>query len=421
MKTISSIVLGALLLAACNLPGENLPAPTGTPAAAPSPTAPPPPPLPPTPTAATPGCVPPQGDPGPLAPGPLADYPAKALAFLDRGGTREQLDAQLYAAGVENQPIGVVEADFTADGKHDVVISLFDPASSMYPPAGLLGVYVCTGGRFTLAYSLAAGQFEGGPKIWVAQDLNADGAADLLVSTTTCGAHTCFDTMQILVWNGATFENRLAGPTDELPYPAAQVTDADGDGIFTLEVTGSGFGSVGAGPQRAITWIWGYDAASGRWVKTGEVAGPSNFRLHVLHDADAALSRGELDVALVLYSRVTSDPTLEDWLDPAAEQATLGAYARYKTMVVYLLKGQLDLAQAVLTDLLAAFPGETSQHAYAVLAGQVHGAFLAGGADAACAAATAYAADHGAQVLEPLGSIYFGYANPDYTPEEMCP
>ena len=47
--------------------------------------------------------------------------------------------------------------------------------------------------------------------------------------------------------------------------------------------------------------------------------------------------------------------------------------------------------------------------------------FSTDGQAAGCAAVHAYAAQHESQILEPLGSDVYGYFNPDYSAEDICP
>jgi hypothetical protein len=43
------------------------------------------------------------------------------------------------------------------------------------------------------------------------------------------------------------------------------------------------------------------------------------------------------------------------------------------------------------------------------------------GVAAGCVATRSYALEHADQVLDRLGSRAFGYVNPDFTVEEVCP
>ena len=147
---------------------------------------------------------------------------------------------------------------------------------------------------------------------------------------------------------------------------------------------------------------------------------PSNYRIHVLHDAeDAALAR-DYEQALMDYDRVNSDLALVDWMDPEVEKANLSAYALFKTAVVSLIQNKVDLAQATFDQLAASYPPGTKGHAFVELAVAFQAAYPAGGVPSGCAAARQYAVDHPDQVLLLLGSAVYGYANRDVSPQDIC-
>jgi hypothetical protein len=198
------------------------------------------------------------------------------------------------------------------------------------------------------------------------------------------------------------------------------VTDFDGDGVYTFEATGTAIGSVGAGPQRDRIRVWEYDSATGYWVFSSETLGPSDFRIHVVHDADAAMRRGEYLIAALLYQQVIEDDALKDWMDFSLERAYLSAYSYFKRIVAESFLGELEQANDLLEEMARLYI-ETDQQAYVEMSGLFVEAFLTGGEEAGCTAAHEYAALNPETVLAPLGSATFGYANPDYEPEDICP
>jgi tetratricopeptide (TPR) repeat protein len=348
-------------------------------------------------------------------------YPQAIQDFLNNGGTPSDLDEALYNAGVANQPVAVKTADMTGDGQAEVVVSIFDPASQVMPPSGKLMIYTCNGGAYQLAYQEESPEAWGAPGIRYLQDLNADGKSELIESEGSCGAHTCFEDVKIIAWDGEGFKNLFEGSSKEIPYPDIRITDADGDGIFDVEIAGSGYGSVGAGPQRNVIDIWKYDPSSGTWKFDKEVLQDSNYRIHVLHDAETAAKNGDYAGALELYDRVINDPSLEDWMDPETEKANLSAYVLFKTGVIYTVEGQQDQANAAFEQLSNQYPQGVPQHAYVEMANAFQQAYASDGLEAACTAAKTYASEHADQVLAPLGPQAFGYANREFTPDDVCP
>jgi hypothetical protein len=367
-----------------------------------------------------PVCVP-QGLHDPLPATSFEEYPNAFLLFLNTGGAPSALQANMENLSIANSDSSVSVADLTGDKKNDVVVSFLEPDPQTVPPPGALLVYICRGDQYTLAHIELSDNFLSAPRILRLQDLNADGSADLLFSSTTCGAHTCFESTQILAWNGVDFEPRLDGGTDDLPSPDLQITDYDRDGVYDIEMTAGGFSSVGAGPQRSLTRIWEYNPGSGLWEPSQQILGTSDYRIHILHDADAASRNGEYQVALVLYDQVINNPDLLDWMEKEEEKLNIGAYARYKLVVVYALQGNLERAQSFLDEIDSVYSVNIPQRVYIDMAIEFLIAYEQGGQEAGCLAAHQFAALNAGQVLSPLGSLTFGYANPDYTPLDVCP
>jgi hypothetical protein len=367
-------------------------------------------------------CVTP-GDPGSLLDVTFDAYPKAIQQFLNEGGWVNELDQALYSAGIANLPVAVEAAEMTGDGSEEVVVSIFDPGSDNTPPAGLLLIYACDQGEYQLAYqvdSRSSVPSGGAHGIFILQDLNADSLSELVTSSATCGAHTCYERVQIINWDGSQFVNRLEGETDDLPHPNIYIEPSEVAGIYDIYVTGSGIGSVGAGPQRNSTRVWSFDEQTQLWRVSSFRLEESNYRIHVLHDAGIAVKDGDYQQALMLYSRVISDTTLEDWVDPPLEQALIQAFARYQLVAIYTLQDRAAFASTMLGEMENAYPPESPQHGFFEMAAAYVKGYQEGGAEAACAAAVEYAAAHPG-VLEPLGPQTFGYGNPTYYPADVCP
>jgi hypothetical protein len=364
-----------------------------------------------------------QGDSSPLPNGHFELYPQAILQFLNEGGWVDELDEALYAAGVANMPVPVDAAEMTGDEFEEVVVSIFDPGSANMPPSGMLLIYTCHQNEYQLAYqedSRPIGPSTGTPGITFLQDLNADGTSELVASSRTCGAHTCFERVQVLGWDGREFINRLDGLTDDLPHPTVYLQPSGQDGIYDIYITASGVGSVGAGPQRNMTRYWAYNADTQRWQISSLTLEPSMYRIHVLHDALAATRDGNYQEALLRYNRAISDTTLEDWADPALEQAWISAFARYQLVAIYTLQDRPTFADVILGEMEDAYPPDSLQHGYYEMAVAYLSGYLKGGGEAGCAAAVEYATANPG-ILEPLGMQNFGYGNPELIPRDVCP
>lgn len=358
------------------------------------------------------------GDHDPLPEVDYASYPAAILEYLNQGASPEELAVELIVRGLGPSEQPVRTDDLTGDGYRDVVVSIYD--LQVVPQGGML-IYTCADNQYVLSYISLAGETEQAPEALLIQDLNADQQPELVFSTTNCGAHTCFEEIEILSWVDGAFSERVEGSTADLPNPSAQLTDYDQNAIYALEVVGTAIASVGAGPQRDETRVWEYDPSDGFWKYASDSLAASPFRIHLVHDADDAMLRGEYQIAALLFSQVVEDEDLLDWLNPTEEALDLGAYSYFKRVVAAGFLAQIQSGEALLVEMRELYTG-TDQDAYLEMAEAFWAAFTSTGvAENGCEAAQQYAALNQAAVLSPLGSETYGYANRDYGPMDICP
>jgi hypothetical protein len=364
-------------------------------------------------------CVPVQSAVTFSAPMRFEEYPRAILEYLNEGGPPLSLETELNRAGVASKPIAVAAADMTGDVKTDVVVSIFDPVSKLSPPAGILYIFTCQEDAYVVSLGLQIENM-GAPIIHALQDMNADGSAELVTGLPQCDEIMCFEQVQIIFWNGETFENRLDGETEDLPYPNITVK-IQRDGSYQLKIDSESSGNQGAGLTRRLSRQWDYNKASGYWVFAKEIKAASNYRLHVLQDADLAAQSGDYTSALPLYNRVINDQSLQEYLDADSERPNLQAYARYRMAVIYIKLNQTTFASSILDEMKRTVLPESPQIFYLKMAEEYQRIYQSSGEEAACQAVQAFAADNSTKVLDPLGSKIYGSANPDYTPEAMCP
>ncbi len=367
------------------------------------------------------GCL--QRDPNLiLPPSSYVDYPQTIGKFLSQGGILENLDQGLYQAGMLGQPIGIQAGDFDKNGAVDVAVVLINPASAPVTPDGRLLVYLCQDGAYLLHEIHPPSEEDyRTPILKFNQDLNGDAQPELVAGFGSCGAHTCFESLGIYSWQNGGFANLLSGSTGDLPYPSVSLEGPDSQGFYAIKISASGFGSVGAGPQREIIRVYTYDPGLNQWVLFAEKTGSSTYRVHALHDAEDLAAAEKFPEALVLYQQVISNDALLEWQDPQTERANLAAYARYKMIALYTLLGREEIAQAALAEFETAVPPGSSQTGYLDMARifRREGGFE--NRARACTAVQAYADKHSEQILAPLGTLAFGYVNRELTAQDTCP
>jgi len=410
-----SIIVVMSILTACG-PREPEPTPTALPSPTPIPT------LTPTPTPA-PNCPVPKPDAAWIAPPDFTGYPDAIGAYLDAGGSADGLRAILAnASSINSQWGGVGSFDLTGDGDPETIVSIYDPLGPVFGPVpgGALLIYGCADGLAPLLFQ-DAGQR---PLLQVKDvgDLIGVGRGGQVATIRSeCGAHTCFDTLDVLGWDGSGFVS-LMSDWLQMPYPRYALVDLDGDPALEIQAVGGAIASVGAGPQRTVTELWDWNGA--QFVRISHAISPPEYRIHAVHDADDLLLSGNPAGAIEMYNRVIAGDTLKDWLaevgvEKPDDRANLTAYAWYRIMIADAWLGDLASAQAALDRLNADFLAGGPGHAYQQLA-QVFWLKYQETNDlgAACQAANSQANDETA-ALDGLNA--FGYANRQYVAADMCP
>ena len=122
----------------------------------------------------------------------------------------------------------------------------------------------------------------------------------------------------------------------------------------------------------------------------------------------------------LLFLQVIEDENLLDWADPETERAYLSAYSYFKRIVAAVALGDRTTAQNLYEELNELY-GISDQYAYPDMANLFLSESETLGLEGGCTAAIEYAELSKGAVLDPIGSLLFGYANRDFDPEDVCP
>jgi hypothetical protein len=330
----------------------------------------------------------------------------------------------------------VFSADVTGDGATEVVLDLSFFVPGQYAE-GALFAYRCQGGAYVGGAAAHIGgqvfsEDDPDPGIRAIQDLNGDGRAEIVFSyVTIIGTHANFSReFRVIGWDGSEFVDLIQGEGDrshaaEVLNGDGALRDDDGDGVWELELThGAERSPETSALERGHTDVWAWDGAAFSLAYAKD-ASPV-YRIHAAWDGDIATLRGDYDSAQALYEQVISDESLLDWVEggpDSDEHSRLSAYARYRLMLLHVARGRQFDAD-VMYDILQRFPGESGGRAYAALAAAFWNEYnynTDGDIAAACSKAVEYAAAHADEVLDPLGSVFYGLGWPDYVPNGVCP
>ncbi len=262
------------------------------------------------------------------------------------------------------------------------------------------------------------------PKLEKVDDLNSDKKAEIVFSELYCGASTCTTTLHVLDWASSKFTDL----TPEVPVmPSAKVSFEPGDIGTTILFSGGGFGSVGAGLQRGRTEYWRWDAASKTFKLVETKYEVSYYLFHRVIDGNLALDKANYPTAITLYSGALTDSTLKLWFNESQgtpqqiqdEKDILTAFARFRLALAYALSEDRANATQTLQTAIA------KDGKYSGWATAFSGAFQASKAPTASAAAKEGCVEavkfskQNPGLIEGLNQ--FGYANPTFKPEDICP
>jgi tetratricopeptide (TPR) repeat protein len=351
--------------------------------------------------------------PFPPQPGDFNKYAKAIVGYLiasrgDVDGLREMLESW----GALRHATHLLRVDVDDDGQGEFLITLVDPTAEYVTeiPGDLLVIDI-DGEEYRLSYQAASDRVVSDPALLEVDDLNGDGHTELAFSSTACGAHTCTTTAYIVGSGLGTYDDLVNGGI-EMTFAEVQFTDWDGDSVSELVMYGGIIGSVGAGPQRARTEVYKWDGRTYALVDT--IYDPSNYLYFKVLDANQALLEGDYAAAAELYQQAIENPNLEAWMGEY-EREDLTAFSRYRLALTYLMIGDADAAKAVRDEVLK----EQPDHIYAQVVTALWDAYLIDGdLRSACDEVAGFASEH-PQTADVLAN--YGYGNPTFTPEEVCP
>ncbi len=342
----------------------------------------------------------------------LAAYPDLILAYLNAPGNKPSgLKSWLIGCGaITADPDAVATAAIQSATSVDVLVALHDPALQPPEGRGMLLIYHAGPRGYKLVHQVAS---EGNASLLTVADLNVDKKPDVVWVDTTCGAHTCNTTLHVDSWDGAAYQDWISGEPSmaSAEFKFADVT-AQGDGQ-EIVLNGGLIDSVGAGPQRSRTET--YASIKGApYALVSQVFSPSTCLYHKIVDANAAFARWTEDgfgAAVAAYKAAIDDKAATACGTIADELATLRDFARFRLAVAQYAAGSRAEAQVILAQIVT--PAVRDAANAFVAAYKSSGSIIQ-----ACRDVDAYAKTHPA-AWQYLAD--WGYANPSFTAEELCP
>ncbi len=366
-----------------------------------------------------PGACPAPRNPAPPGrPTTFAAFPSAIAQYLSAGGPTTLLEGALRSWGAVTEAGGLVkvDTDVTGDGGAEVIITIYDPnRADLQPQPGQLLIFGCEAGGYRLLYASTQDPHISLPVLLRVGDMNGDARAEVVYQIQRCTTpEACVGEVQILSWDATLGNFRpLNAGAASAPNAHFTVGDVDEDGVLELSATGH---PVGDGPARISSWVWDWNGQSYLLALTERA--PAEYRIHAVHDGDAALAAGNYPDARSAYNQVLTDESLLPWHLPN-ERAYLNAYALYRLMLTYALQQDSAQAQATFDRLNAEYGEARPGAAYADLARAFWDEYSrTNNLSTACAIARSVATTR-SDILMVLNG--YGTANRTYTVEDMCP
>ena len=378
---------------------------------------------------------------------PWTHHEDAILDFLNDGGTRQAVLAAVRQQ-ITKPEQSILEMDITGDRIPELILgeaqfSIFGCEQGQYRVLPTEGIDIRNEFEYDIVYLLGA------------SDFNLDGLPEVIVEYYFQGLSAVRYYIRVYEWDGDSFENlahqnlfgRVQNFLEEANLSGVSFADADQNGTIDLVIQigiPGHWDTYAHGPWREETHVytWNGEAIVLGWM---DIA-PPEYRFQAIQDGDRATLAGKYDQALDLYQQAIFSDRLAWWsparrenyvedlharLDQAPtptlpapdllEYPNLAAYARFRILLLHLLRGYLTEATTVYDTLLQKFPDGQPGHAFAEMAQAFWEEYQAGqDMGQACSKAIDYAAGH-PDILTYLGSDYHGWQSHIYKPEDVCP
>jgi len=388
---------------------------------------------------------------------------AKVLDYLNQGGNPSSLITALRQSVWKHQEIytdNEAIKDLTGDGIPELLII----PSELY-------IFGCQNNKYKVLMTKISESVSINfitLQIVAIQDMNLNGVPEIVLANFGCGGMSsgqCLD-VYIYEWNGNEFASLIPkwegyevgvsiyGSGDEW-LPGAKLQDIDHNG--TLELTLSG-GIPSAWYDDYFSHApWRIQSDTYHWngqhfVPLKTEFSPPEYRYQAVQDGDRAMLRQEYDKALTFYQEAIFNDKLLGWSpahkerskalhgftwdfdeshgtptpmippDDPQEYPNLAAYARFRIMVLHILKGHLPEAQTVYETLQEKFPEGKDGHEFTLIAQAFWDEHqLSKGIEGSCTQAISVAEKH-KDILKFLGSEHHNSIQDImYESKDVCP
>lgn len=364
-------------------------------------------------------------------------YEQEILEYLNMGATRQAVITAFHSI-IKGWTIE--EKDVTGDGVPEIIYN-----ESLI--TAILSVYHCNGGTYKLLTALDEDFRWPELTILAIRDLNIDGVNEIVAFMGDNRTRFFY----VLEWDGRGFQQLNGDETSDdrlcmLMYGPSTMdfVDTDNNGTYELilhQAIPIWSEYIDGLPWREGTRICTWNGAQFVLTKT-EFAEPE-YRFQAVQDGDRAALDGDYDKALDLYQQAIFNDQLDWWSkerklyethialgetdDPLPapdpnEYFYLAAYARFRIMLIHLMRGYLSDAETVYNTLQEKYPTGQPGAELAEMAAQFWNEYkISSDMGLSCAAAIQYISNYPDILTTYLGDYTHGWQSIDYTPPDVCP
>jgi hypothetical protein len=273
------------------------------------------------------------------------------MTKLNNGQKITEITTEL---GKEEIPLESLSIDFNGDGIDELFLTATLSRNDRDWLSSVYWIVSQSQDGYKIEYSLSPDIYLYAGQIYELGDLNGDKLPDLLVASGRYG-NGCDQVLYLFGWRSTKYTS-YAAETD-LCIESIEVGEKN-----ELVITGQIAESMDSGPTRKKKEYFQQNHAE--YLLSHSDVLPSNYRIHVIGDAQAAYDVGNDALSVQLWDRAAHEQSLLNYpsrrIDDDKPEIYQPAFALYRLYTYYLANGEITRAEQYLKELKNLVGDETS-------------------------------------------------------------
>ena len=360
-----------------------------------------------------------------------AELQDSIVAYLNEGGQFTELKDILESLIVAEYDVEIlqdmVEADLNGDGVLEILVTV-DTFQDVEEHGRFL-VLQCLGGKYEPVFVNSTGLFSFMPHPIIVVDLDGDSSDEIIIEHEIRRSAWGW-AVSIYDWQ----ENEIISILLDDPSNARlgsgewELNDVNGDGVQEFVLTGSTIFHPDGGFPRELRQTFELQDSKSYVLLSTEYL-PSEFRHHVLEDAQRAFDEGDLLSALSFYDLAAHDDSLTSigsyhlgYLDNSSDSPNeyQRAFALFRMLIMQTLLEDEQEIMKTIQELESKYSEEMIGGEFTLLAKIFHDEIQDGqSVEEACNVVTNVIQERFPDLESHIG--YWGYLNVHYETETICP